>query len=120
MEGSSRSNYKIVDNTNKTVNIRDIQGSGSEYRINLYAPLPVGLNTLTIEGIRDTTPLKNPMIPFATTIDMKDIEKPKLINYVGYGNNIILYFSKPMDMTTVTNHANYIITYGGKARIPAS
>ena len=114
VEGSSRSNYKIVDNTNKTVNIRDIQGSGSEYRINLYAPLPVGLNTLTIEGIRDTTPLKNPMIPFATTIDMKDIEKPKLINYVGYGNNIILYFSKPMDMTTVTNHANYIITYGGK------
>lgn len=114
VDGSSRSNYKIVDNSNRNVNIRDIQGSGSEYRINLYTSLPVGLNTLTIEGIKDTTPLKNSMIPFVTVIDMKDVEKPKLINYVGYGNNIILYFSKPMDMTTVTNHYNYIITYGGK------
>ena len=114
VSGASRTNYTIVDNANRPVNIRDIQGSGKEYKINLYAPLPVGLNTLTIEGVKDTTPLKNPMVPFATTIEMEDVEKPQIVNYTGYGNNIILYFSKPMDMGTVTDHSNYIMTYSGK------
>ncbi|NLV88699.1 MAG: hypothetical protein GX021_04960 [Tissierellia bacterium] len=119
--GTSRSNYSILDSTNRTINIKDIQGSGNEFKINLYVPLPVGLNTLIIEGVQDTTPLRNTMIPYTATIDMKDVEKPRLINYTGYGNNIILYFSKPMDMNTVINHENYIIIYGGKQEyLPAN
>jgi len=113
--GTQRANYSIVDENDKNVNIRDIQGSGKEFRLNLYGSLPVGSNLLTIKDVQDTTPLKNPMIQsFSAVIDMKDVESPKLINYTGYGNNIILYFSKPMDMGTVSNPGNYIMTYGGK------
>lgn len=113
--GNLRTNYSIIDQYNKTVSIRDIQGSGKEFKINLYGSLPVGLNTFTIKDVQDTTPLKNPMVyPFTTTIDMKDVEKPRLVNHSGYANNIILYFSKPMDMGTVSNPNNYVMTYGGK------
>lgn len=110
--GNLRTNYSILDKDNKSINIRDIQGSGREFKINLYSPLPVGINTLTIQGVQDTTPLKNLSIPYITTIDMKDIEKPRLINQAGYANNIILNFSKQMDMATVVNPDNYFMTFG--------
>ena len=94
--------------------IKDIQGSDKEYFINLYNPLPIGLNTLTIQGIQDTTPYKYPIIPYIATIDMKDIEKPRILNHTGYANQIIIYFSKPMNMQTVFNPENYIMNFGGK------
>ncbi|MDR7856982.1 hypothetical protein [Tissierella sp.] len=110
--GNVRSNYSITDQNNKLVSIKDITGSGKEYKLNLYSALPVGVNTLTVKNIQDTTPYKNPLIEFTTTIEMKDIEKPKLVNHTGYGSNIILYFSKQMDMVTVSNPDNYVMTYG--------
>lgn len=110
--GNLRSNYTLIDQDNKLVSIRDIQGSGKEFKINLYSSLPVGINTLRVMDIQDTTPYKNLLIDFTATIDMKDVEKPKLINHTGYANNIILYFSKQMDMSTISNPENYIMTYG--------
>lgn len=112
--GNTRNNYSITDKDNKTINIRDVQGSGREYTINLYSTLPVGINTLTIQGVQDTTPLKNPVIGFSTTIDMKDIEKPKIVSHTGYGNHIIIQFSKQMDMNTVSNPSNYVMSFGGR------
>lgn len=117
--GNLRTSYSIIDKNNRPVSIRDIQGSGREFRINLYTSLPVGLNIFTIQGIQDTTPLKNILTPFSTSIDMKDIEKPRILNHTGFANHIIIHFSKPMDMTTVSNPDNYIMTFGGKQyRLP--
>lgn len=117
--GNNRRDYTILDENNKTINIRDIQGSGAEYIINLYAPLPVGSNSFNIDGVQDTTTLKNPLVPFNTTIEMKDIEKPRILNHIGYGNNILIYFSKVMDMSTVTDPSNYIMKFKGRQdRLP--
>lgn len=112
--GNNRKDYTILDENNKSINIRDIQGSGAEYNINLYTPLPAGLNTLTIDGVRDTTTLKNQLVTFNTTIEMKDIEKPRILNYTGYANHILIHFSKIMDMSTVTNPSNYIMNFKGR------
>lgn len=121
VSGTDRKNYTILDENEKPVNIRDIQGSGIEYRLNLYSTLPVGINTLTIEGVQDTTTLKNTMTPFSTEIEMKDIESPRLLNHTGYANNIVLHFSKIMDMTTVTDPNNYIMTFKGRqAKLPTN
>lgn len=119
--GNVRNNYSILDKDNKQVSIRDIQGSGKEYKINLFAPLPAGVNTLTIKDIQDSTPLKNPLVPFTTTIDMKDVEKPRVVNHTGYANHIIIHFSKQMDMTTISNPNNYYMTFNGNQhRLPSN
>lgn len=111
VDGKNRNNYTITNKSTKNVSIRDIQGSGREYTISLYNVLPAGENTLSIQGVMDTTPIKNPMIPFSTVIDMKDVEKPKIVSSIGYGNNIVIEFSKPMDFATVSNPQNYFITF---------
>ena len=113
VKGNNRKNYKILNEDERTVNIRSIQGSGIEYNLNLYSPLPVGTNTLTIEGVKDTTTLENTMIAFETEIDMKDVESPRLVNHSGFGNRIVLRFSKVMDMGSLTDPENYIITFKG-------
>lgn len=111
---TNRKNYTLSNEKDKTINIKDIQGSGAEYKINLYTPLPAGYNTLTIEGVQDTTPYKNSLVPFSTLIEMTDVEKPRILNSTGYGNNILIHFSKEMDITTVTDPYNYIMIFKGK------
>lgn len=111
VDGKNRNNYTITNKNSKNVSIREIQGSGREYIISLSNVLPIGENTLEIQGVMDTTPIKNPMVPFSTMINMNDVEKPKIVNSIGYGNNIVIEFSKPMDFATVSNPSNYYITF---------
>ena len=120
--GMFKLNYSITNKDNKPINIVEIQGSGKEYKLILSEALPAGLNTLVISGIQDTTPLKKQMEkPFIATIDMKDITKPKIVNYYGVGNNIVLYFSKYMDMATVQNLDNYLMKFNGtQSRLPSN
>lgn len=109
VEAKNRAFYSIKDRDNRTVNIKDIEGSGREYTIHLYAPLPVGINTITIQDVYDTTPLKNKLIPYVHTIDMEDVEKPTIESYSGEDRQIILIFSKEMDQETLENYENYLI-----------
>lgn len=111
--GNVRSAYTIKDQNGKAVSIRDISGSGREYTLNLYGPMPVGLNTISIQGIYDTTALKNVLVPYSTTIEMKDVIRPKITNYSGVNKQIILQFSKRMDPSTLNNTRNYLITFNG-------
>lgn len=121
VQGKTRSNYSIKDINDKTVYIRDIQGSGREFTILLSSPLPAGRNILNISGVQDTTTLKNVLIEFETIIDMDDVEKPKMTNYTGYGNYIMVEFSKEMDMETISNTENYYISFDGKIEyLPSS
>ena len=78
--------------------------------------LPEGTNTLNIEGVKDTTALKNQLIPFRKDFNMGDIEIPSLSNYSGKDKDIILMFNKDMDLQTVTNPNNYLIEIGGRMR----
>lgn len=121
VQGKTRSNYSIKDMNDKTVYIRDIQGSGREFTILLSSPLPVGRNTLNISGVEDTTSFKNILIEFETVIDMDDVEKPKMVSHAGYGNYIMVEFSKEMDLETISNTKNYYINFDGKIEhLPSS
>ncbi len=113
VNGKNRSDYEVEDQSGRTLNIRDIQGSAKVYTIYLSTALPIGENTLYIEGVEDTTPLKNLMVPYSTTIDMKDITRPDVLGYTGYGNFITVQFNKEMDYRTVENKENYIINFNG-------
>lgn len=120
VNGKNKSDYFIEDDKGKTIYIRDVQGSGREFTIQLSTTLPIGSNRLIIEGVRDTTPLRNELIPFSTDINMKDIEKPKIIGSTGYGNYIMIQFSKEMDISTVTNQDNYYINFNNSiSRLPS-
>lgn len=114
VEGKNRTNYSITSQDNKNVYIRNIEGSGREFTIYLSTVLPIGRNLLTIQGVQDTTPLKNPVKPFSVEIDMADVEKPKILSHTGYGNMIMINFSKEMDASTVMNLQNYLLTFAGR------
>ncbi|WP_077369501.1 Ig-like domain-containing protein [Anaerosalibacter sp. Marseille-P3206] len=109
---NNRSFYTIKDKDNKLISIKDITGSGREYKIVLFQPLPVGTNTLTIQGVYDTTTLKNVIYPYTKTIDMKDLTPPRVISHSGKDRQITLQFSKIMDMSTITNPNNYLVKFG--------
>lgn len=113
--GNVRTAYTIKNENGRNVTIRDISGSGRKYTLNLYGPLPIGYNTISIEGIYDATAVKNLLIPYSTKIEMKDTMKPKIINYSGINRQIILQFSKRMDPNTLNNTRNYLITFNGSA-----
>ena len=115
--GTVRANYSIKDENNRTVYIRDVQGSDREFTILLSSVLPVGKNTLTIKGIQDTTPLKNMIKDFETTIDMKDIQKPEIINHSGFGNYVSIQFNKEMDISTVRDHSKYYLYFNDRQTI---
>ncbi|HZJ98520.1 MAG TPA: Ig-like domain-containing protein, partial [Tissierellaceae bacterium] len=113
VNGKNRLDYLVEDQNGRELNIREIQGSGKEYTVYLSTSLPVGENTLYIEGVKDTSPGKNLLVPYEATIDMKDITRPDVLSYSGYGNYIIVQFNKEMDYRTVENKENYIINFNG-------
>ena len=75
--------------------------------------MPVGLNTLTIQGIYDTTTLRNELVPYSTVIEMKDLVRPKVSKHSGIDKQIIIEFSKKMDEITLSDPRNYLITFNG-------
>ena len=109
VEGKNRAFYTINDENNKPVYIRNIEGSGREYKIVLNNPLPIGTNTIKIQDVYDTTVLKNKIEPYVEQIYMKDVEKPVITSYSGNGRDIVIIFSKEMDAYTVENPENYIL-----------
>lgn len=113
VDGRNRAYYNIKDKDNRTVYIRSIEGSGRIYTINLNTALPIGTNTITIEGVVDTTTLKNRLITYSQQIYMDDVEEPEIISYSAKDNKITLMFSKEMDLSTVENRENYLMDFGG-------
>lgn len=110
--GNNKNFYTIKDKDNRLISIKDVVGSGREYKIILFQPLPVGKNTITIQGVYDTTALKNTITPYSNTIDMKDLTPPRVISHSGSDRQIILQFSKLMDVASATNNNNYLIKFG--------
>lgn len=109
--GNVPSSYSVVDANGSMVLIKDVVGSGREYTINFYSTLPKGAVKLTVSEIKDVNGTK--IEPYTTTLNVKDFESPRLLNYSGYGNTIIMEFSKPMDEKTTSYLYNYIAKIGG-------
>jgi hypothetical protein len=114
VNAGNRTYYILKDKDGKNISIKNISGSGREYVINLFNPLPIGSNTLTIQNVEDTTALKNVIKTYTTTIEASDLIRPKVESYSGVANQIMLKFSKEMDMATVDDPSNYLITFNGK------
>lgn len=114
VKANDRSFYKLTDKNGRNVTIRNIEGSGRTYKINLGYTLPEGVNKLEINDVKDTTALQNTLIPYTKEIQMGDVEIPKIINHSGSGQEIILMFNKEMDLQTVTNPANYLVTINNR------
>lgn len=117
--GSDKEDYRILDQEDRNIDIKEIQGSGREFKIILYRPLPLGRNTLEIDGVEDRD--KNLVPRFRADLSMKDREKPKIVGHTGYGNNIVINFSKEMDESTVRDPSNYIMRFKSEQhRIPTN
>lgn len=111
VDGGNRNYYNIKDEKGNRVFVSSVEGSGREYKIHLTNHLPIGYSTISIDGIRDTTPLRNPIVPFEETIYIEDVEAPKIESYSAKGNEIIIIFNKDMDLSTVENRENYLIRF---------
>lgn len=121
VHGSDKNHYRITDEKDKNIDIKEITGSGREYKIHLYKSLPLGSNSLEIDGVPDANDRENTVKRFRTNIGVKDTEKPRILSHTGYGNNIVINFSKAMDESTVTNPSNYIMKFKGEQhKLPSS
>ncbi|MCF6463458.1 S-layer homology domain-containing protein [Clostridium sp. Cult1] len=114
VDAKNRNYYDIRDEKGKIVYIRSVEGSGREYKINLSTHLPIGNNSITIQGVEDTTALRNSLITYTQDIYMDDVEAPKVVSHSGTDNKITLLFNKDMDPSTVEDRGNYLIDFEGK------
>lgn len=115
VKADSTTYYSIQDSEDRVIFIRDIKGDGREWILNLYTtPIP-GNITLNVSGIKDLsgTEIKN----YKATLNVKDLERPSLLGYSGYGNTIVMEFDNEMDKTSTTFATNYLITFNG-SQIP--
>ena len=112
--GDRKESYSLKDASGNRIPIRDIEGSGRNYKLILSKALPVGSSQLVIKDIEDSADRKNIMDPFEREIQTKDMEIPKITNVSGYGREIMISFSKDMDMQTVTDPSNYLLTFDGQ------
>ncbi|MDY0235535.1 MAG: S-layer homology domain-containing protein [Gudongella sp.] len=115
VKADSTSYYTIKDSEDRVIFIRDINGDGREWTLNLYTtPIP-GNITLNVSGIKDLsgTEIKS----YKATLNVKDLERPTLLGYTGYGSTIVMEFDKEMDKSSTGFSTNYLITFNG-SQIP--
>ncbi|NMA48390.1 MAG: hypothetical protein GX947_01240, partial [Tissierellia bacterium] len=105
----------IQDSEDRVIFIRDIKGDGREWTLNLYTtPIP-GNITLNDSGVKDLSGAE--IKSYKATLNVKDLERPSLLGYSGYGNTIVMEFDNEMDKTSTTFATNYLITFNG-SQIP--
>jgi hypothetical protein len=113
------SNVAIKDEDAKAVSngytaVTPLSNDGKTLTIKLTKKLPVGTFSFEFLGMKDTTLLENPMMPFSTTLEVKDSTKPTALSLAGTGTTYILTFDKAMDISTsysILNPQNYFVTY---------
>ncbi len=114
VNASNKENYTIKDNKGQIVPIRDIEGYGRNFKIILARPLAIGSSKLTIKDIQDTSDRHNIMKNFEREFIIADTEMPVVDSYSGYRREVILSFSKEMDMQTVTDPSNYLLKFNNR------
>ena len=111
VKADSTSYYTIQDSEGRVIFIRDIKGEGREWTLHLYTtPIP-GNITLNVTGIKDLS--GSEIKTYKATLNVKDLERPNLLGYTGYGNTIVMEFDKEMDRASTGFSTNYLITFNG-------
>lgn len=115
VKADSTSYYTIKDSQDRVIFIRDIKGDGREWTLNLYTtPIP-GNITLNVSGVKDLS--GSEIKSYKATLNVKDLERPSLLGFTGYGNTIVMEFDSEMDKSSTGFSTNYLITFNG-SQIP--
>ncbi|QEA00696.1 S-layer protein [Lysinibacillus fusiformis] len=112
--------FTLTDKDGKVVPLKTVTedtGSGSNkvFTLEAYDALTEGYK-LKVVGVRDTTKLQNTMNDVTVTITGKDTVAP---NYLSNSANsdtrtLIINFDKEMDLASLADHKNYLVTIGSK------
>lgn len=115
---AERENFVFKDKKDKVVSVKKVDPVDNIVTVTLYKALPEGDNTLEISGVKDTTTLKNVMIPKTITLTVGDTEAPEVsgISANSDTRTIIVNFSESMDLASISNPSNYLITFKGNLR----
>lgn len=110
----TKSNYVIKNEKGIVQRIQDIEisSNGKVITLKLYNALEAGKEyEIKVDNLKDNTKLKNTMIPFEGKISLdKKASDAEFVSVVGKDNVIYVNFNKEMDLESVTNPDNYILT----------
>ncbi|QAT60588.1 hypothetical protein EQM13_02845 [Acidilutibacter cellobiosedens] len=114
-------NYKITDSDDNKQAISGIKVDDSSNKV-MKITLGKALDetedyTIKISGIKDRNKYANYMVDYTESLGVKGINSPELtgvaIKNSGDDHTIYLYFSKDMDLDTVSNAENYLVEIDG-------
>ena len=127
---TNSNNYKITDSDdNKQVisSIKSDDSSNKVFKISLGKALDETEDyTIKISGIKDRNKYANYMVDYTESLGVKGINSPELTavsirdTKVDDEYIIYLYFSKDMDLDTVSNPDNYLIEIGSSNKLLSS
>lgn len=112
--------FTLTDKDGKVVPLKTVTedtgtGANKVFTLEAYDALTEGYK-LKVVGVRDTTKLQNTMNDVTVTITGKDTVAP---NYLSNSANsdtrtLIINFDKEMDLASLADHKNYLVTIAGK------
>lgn len=116
-----RTKYVLKNDKDKKISIQSVIPSDNDKTatVNLYSALERGTYTLELQGLTDKTALKNAIMPYTTTLEVKGIGGPVVKSVSVKGRQIYIQFDKKMTIDGefgVANPDNYIITFNGTTR----
>lgn len=112
--------FTLTDKDGKTVAIRNVvAANGSKedkvFTLETYNELS-DVYTLKIVGVRDTTKLQNTMNDYTATVNGKDTTAPKYTSNSANGRTLIINFNEKMDLATLADSKNYLVTINNKSQ----
>lgn len=122
VSATNKANYTLKNSSGNIIgtiiSITKIPGQDSFYNINFSTALPMGTYILTISGVKDYA--NNSMATATNTLTIVDTTQPLpptaiLIDYTY--KRVKVSFSEAMDLTTITNKANYQLSLLGGTSI---
>ncbi|WP_447402683.1 S-layer homology domain-containing protein [Lysinibacillus sp. fkY74-1] len=118
--------FTLTDKDGKVVPLKTVTedtgtGSNKVFTLEAYEALTEGYK-LKVVGVRDTTKLQNTMNDVTVTITGKDTVAPKYLSNSANSDTrtLIINFDKEMDLASLADHKNYLVTIAGKQQqLPA-
>lgn len=112
--------FTLTDKDGKVVPIKTVTdetgtGVNKVFTVEAYDALTEGYK-LKVVGVRDTTKLQNTMNDVTVTITGKDTVAPKYVSNSANSKTrtIIINFNEEMDLATLADSKNYLVTISGK------
>ncbi|WCH48379.1 S-layer homology domain-containing protein [Lysinibacillus sp. OF-1] len=112
--------FTLTDKDGKVVPLKTVTdetgtGVNKVFTLEAYDELTEGYK-LKVVGVRDTTKLQNTMNDVTVTITGKDTVAPKYVSNSANSKTrtIIINFNEEMDLATLADAKNYLVTISGK------